>query len=1017
MAGRSRLAVPSSHSRARALVTPERWRQITDIFHAALAHGTRKRRDDFLRDVSPADPELKRAAESLIAAHHAAGSFGDTPLSMPPPSLPLERGKSLGPYRIDRLIGAGGMGEVYRAEDPRLGRAVAIKVLPAHSLRSSERLARFQREARTLASLNHPHIGALYGIEEFNGEHALVMELVEGEDLAGRIARGLMPSAEALPIARQIAEALEAAHEQGIIHRDLKPANIKVRDDGTAKVLDFGLAKLASLAEAGEEMTESDRSKRSGSDLPGATPTDGGGATSEGMILGTAAYMSPEQAQGKAIDKRTDVWAFGCVLYEMLTGRAAFAGSTISDTINAILEREPDPTLLPADTPAPIRTLLRRCLEKDRKRLLDSAAAARLEIDDVLSGRVGDAGGASTHSRRRVMPWLMAVLAATTVAVLVTWALTRHVPHAPLRLSRFAIASPGAQPLNVSGTDRDLALSPDGRHLVYRFAGTNSSGSPLMVRPLDQLDGLRIADVVHAYGPFFSADSRSIGFFETSALKKISIAGGPATTLCDVTGSSLGATWGADDSIVFGTDDPTTGLWRISAEGGTPTVLTTPDAAQHEGDHGFPSLLPGGRAVLFTVVAPGQPDQAQVAVLDLRTRRRKTLVRGTQAEYVDLSAGSGEPGFIVYSETGTLRAVRFDPIRLEIFGDAVTLGERVMMKGTGASNYALSNVGTLVYIPHGTHADTNKPRSLVWVDRNGHEQPIRAPRRPYGIPRLSPDGTRLAMDIADSNVDIWLWDFARETLDRLTSDPSVDSMAVWTPDGQRIIFMSNRAGVLNLYSQAANGTGAVDRLTTSGTPQWPTSIAPDAMRLVAFDLAGAIVLSRVTNLAQRSEHEQSGPAPPARASIEARFKGGFAEISPNGRYVAYQSDESGRDEVYVRSFPQVDNGRWQLSTSGATRPAWARSGRVLFYLDAAGMLTSLPVSTSGQTFWAGRPTKILDTKYPQPNPSRHYDVSADGKRFLMLKDTPVDDRSATSASMVVVENWFEELKRVMPQIH
>ncbi len=876
---------------------------------------------------------------------------------------------------------------MYRARDTKLHRDVALKVLPELFARDPDRLARFTREAQLLATLNHPNIAAIYGLDESTGAPALVLELVDGPTLADRIARGPIPLAEVLPIARQIAEALEAAHEKGIIHRDLKPANIKIAREGVVKVLDFGLAKIWDGA------TESDPS---GSARLTATAIGGP------AILGTPAYMSPEQARGQPVDKRTDIWAFGCVLYEMLTGRMPFAGDTISDTIAAVLEREPDHTMLPADTPVPIRRLLRRCLEKDRKGRLDSAAGARLEIDDAITSPAAEMPAFVATPPRRVTPMAIAALAGgTAAAAFVVWALIRPAPAAPVLPTRFAIVPAPNLPLNVSGPDRDLALSPDGRRLVYRAGGSNTAGSPLMVRAIDRLDSQPVADAFTAYAPFFSPDSRWIGFFENTELKKVSIAGGSAITLCQFAGIPLGASWGDDNTITFATNTPRTGLWRVSADGGEPTVLTTPDAAQHEMNHAFPAVLPGGRGVLFTITTADQKDRPQVAVLDLKTRERKTLIQeGGDGQYV-------ETGHLIFAAAGALRAVRFDPIRLEALGDPVTVVERVMMKPTGAANYAISRAGTLVYMVAGVVEQT-MPHSLVWVDRKGHEEPTGAPLRAYGTPRLSPDGTRVAVEVYGENTDIWIWDFARETLRRLTFD-SGNGMSVWTPDGRQIIFESGSTGMPNVYKQAADGTGTVERLSTGATPQWPTSITPDGKWVAGFDLLPKAVPNIVFLPVTRPAGES-----PVEPLAKTRFKGAIADFSPDGRYLAYESDESGRNEVYVRPFPRVDNGRWQVSTAGGTRPVWARSSRELFYLDASNTLTAVPVRTSEPTINIGTPAKMFDTKYAEPNPSRHFDVSRDGQRFLMLKDSPATDQNATPASMVVVEHWFEELKQRVP---
>jgi serine/threonine-protein kinase len=891
------------------------------------------------------------------------------------------------------------MGDVYRACDTKLNREVALKVLPALFALDPDRLARFKREAQVLATLSHPNIGAIYGLEESNGAPALVLELVDGTTLADRITLGPIPLGEALTIARQIAEALEAAHEKSIIHRDLKPANVKIASNGVVKVLDFGLAKVWDGA------LQSDLSAS-----PTLTVTDMG----ERAILGTPAYMSPEQARGKPLDRRTDLWSFGCVLYEMLTGRAPFAGETISDTIAAILEREPDRTMLPADTPLPIRRLLRRCLEKDRNARLDSAAGARLEIVDAIAFPGAETLAlARAPSRRFRAVVIAAVAGGTAIAAFAAWALMRPVLVTPMLPSRFAIVAPPGQPLNVWGTNRDLALSPDGRHLVYRSGGTMSAGSDLAVRAIDRLDAQSVAGVVFAYAPFISPDARWIGFFENTDLKKVPIAGGPVTTLCRVNGVPLGASWADDNTITFATNSPTTGLWRVSADGGEPTVLTTPDAAQHEGNHAFPSVLPRGRGVMFTIAMADQADSPQVAVLDLKTGQRKTLIRGgSDAHYV-------QTGHLIFAAAGALRAVRFDLARLQVLGDPIPVVEHVLMKPTGAADYAVSQSGTLVYVPSAT--DQEPMRSLVWVDRKGHEERITAPLRAYGLPRISPDGTRVVIAIYDQeNTEIWIWDLARETLRRLTFSPGMDGMPFWTPDGRQIIFHSERKGVGNLYSQAADGNGTADRLTTSPNPQWPTSISPDGTWLAGFDHLprrdSDIVFFRLAGTLTRPG---SGPSPPVSHSAlepvaEPRFRGWFAEFSPNGRYVAYQSDESGQLEVYVRPFPQVDRGRWQMSIEGGSRPAWSRSGRELFYIDGSNTLTTVPVHMSGSTFSAGKAAKVFDAKYAEPNPGRHYDESLDGQRFLMIKSISEGDPNATPASMVVVLNWFEELKQRVP---
>jgi serine/threonine-protein kinase len=1005
-------------------MTDGRWPRVKALFQDVVARPAEER-DAFLAASTAEDAALRSDVESLLRSDASDGCFLDqlpafranvladllesasTAKDAAEAPHALVAGVRIGPYEVVGPLAAGAMGEVYGARDTTLNRIVALKVLPQRFALDPDRSARFTREAQLLAALNHPHIGAIYGFEETNGTLALVLELVEGRTLAERIALGAIPLDEALTIARQMAEALEAAHEKGIVHRDLKPANIKLTRDGVVKVLDFGLARVWDGAPR-SDLSES----------PKLTDHDLGTA-----VLGTPAYMSPEQARGQSLDRRTDVWSFGCVFYEMLTGRAPFAGDTISDTLAAILEREPDWTMLPAATPAPLRRLLRRCLEKDRKKRLDSASDARLEIEDAIARPASETLLPAAATSPRVTPAILAALAGVVVTTgLVVWILMRPAPTAHVQPARFAIVPSPGQPLNVSNYDRDVALSPDGHYLVYRAgSGPPTLGTPLMLRAIDDLDARQLPGIF-ALGVFFSPDSRWVGFFTPTELKKVRVAGGPAITIAPVTGSSLGASWGDDNSIVFATNDLRTGLLRVAAEGGEPSALTMRDATRPGSDLAFPSFLPGGRGVLFTIMTTGQPDASEVAVLDLKTGQPKTLIRGgSDAHYV-------ETGHLVFAASGALRAVRFDPVRLEVLGDPVTVVEGLMTKPSGAANYAVSRQGTLFYVPGGASVQ-HSARSLVWVDRKGQEERINAPMRPYGAPHISPDGTRVLLGITDlESNDAWIWDFERETLRRVTFGPGVDALAFWTPDGRRIIFESDRTGESNLYSQAADGTGTAERLTTSPNQQFPTSISPDGKFVVGFErlsmatspgMAPAAAW-RVRLYPMPGSASRLGRVPLASPTklleeppAQTLFDGGGAEFSPNGRYLAYQSvsGEPGPAEIYVRPFPDVDSGRWQISTAGGTRPTWARSGRELFYLDASNTLTAVTVQTSGSTFRAGKPAKVFDARYATPLPPRSYDVSPDGKRFLMLKDSAAGDPNAKPLNMVLVEHWFEELKR------
>ena len=914
--------------------------------------------------------------------------------------MALSVGSRLGPYEILALLGAGGMGEVYRARDTKLNRDVAIKVLLPSVANDPDRLARFRREAQVLASLNHPNIAHIHGVQESDSTRALVMELVEGPTLEDRIAEGPIPLDEALPIARQIAEALEAAHGQGIIHRDLKPANIKVRDDETVKVLDFGLAK-ALAPEPG--------SAAAGELSQSPTITSPAMMTGVGMILGTAAYMAPEQAKGRPADKRSDIWAFGCVLYEMLTGTRAFGGDDVSDTLANVLKSEPDWSALPPATPGAARTLLRRCLTKDRKRRLDSAAGARLEIDDALmlptpDARLVSSGVPSVSWWRVAMGALVAVVVGGAAAGTAVWFATR--PSAA-RVTRFALAPTGAAALSVDIISRDITITPDGTHIVYKGTGTKSR--QLLVRALDQLEPTPLASGTLG-GPFSSPDGQWIGFVDIGSgveLKRVAVTGGPTLLLCRLDGQSRGATWGDDGSIIFATSATSTGLQRVSSAGGEPTVLTKPNRERGEGDHLWPQFLPGGHAVLFTITAAtGGIDASQVAVLDLRSGTQKILVRGgSQAQYLP-------SGHLVYAAAGALRAVAFDLARLEAIGTPIPVLPQIVTLSTGTAEFDVARNGTLVYVAGGSGAPVAPVRTLVWVDRHGHEEAITAaPARAYATPRLSPDGTRLALGIFDQENDIWVWDFARETLTRVTTDPGLDGVPVWMPDGRRMVFSSAAAGALpNLFWQAADGTGAAERLTQSSRMQLPSAVSLDGTRVVFTEGVG---VSHVMMLTLEKDRR-------VQPLVQTPAAERNAEISPDGRWLAYESNDSGQFQIFVRPFPNVTAGLWPVSTGGGMQPLWAKNGQELFYLAPSGALMSVRVAP-GATWTASTPTKLMDAPYYHGGNGlfggglfRTYDVSLDGTRFLMIKEGGGPNQSTAPLSIVVVQNWLEELKGLVP---
>jgi serine/threonine protein kinase/Tol biopolymer transport system component len=970
--------------------SPDRWATVERVYHAAVARPL-EARAAFLAEACAGDDALRREVESLLAQDVSAAGPLTRGAVVAAADLvsnvghSVLTGRRIGAYQILAPIGAGGMGEVYRARDTRLGREVAVKILPRAFTSDADRLARFEREARVLASLNHPHIATIHGIEDapLDGGapvRALILELVEGETLAERIARteskGL-PIKEALDIARQIADALDAAHEKGIVHRDLKPANIKITPQGVVKVLDFGLAKLeTSSSESADGVT--------------AAPTITVDDTREGLIVGTAAYMSPEQARGQAVDKRTDIWAFGCVLYEMLTGRSAFTRATISDTIAGVLEREPDWAVLPTNIPPPIFRLIPRCLQKDIGRRLHDVADARIELDDAIEPQSTTNAPTAPLRRSKVGAIVLAALSATALVVAgaVIW-LNRPITVAKPSTVQFVATGGYAHALEPSGLDCDVALSPDGRRLAYAAGGPGRV--QLVTRSLAQLNSSVLWDRGTPRSPFFSPDGEWIGFFEQfGALRKIPATGGPSIQVSRaVGGAARGATWASDGSIIFATSSAETGLWRVSANGGEPQVLTRPAIAQGELDHFWPEMLPGGNAVLFTIVSVGTSNRMQIAVFNLKTGRSKVLIRGgTHARYVS-------SGHLLYGSAGSAFLVPFDIDTLTVTGDAVKVLDRVAITPDGAVNAAIAEDGTLAYVPSDAAAVA---RTLVWVDRTGREEEIPAPPRAYLYPRLSPDATRIAVESWDEDRDIWIWNIARQTLTRVTDNPDRDGFPIWTTDGRRIIFGSAHNVSTNLFWRAAESGDSPVRLTDSAKIQFPYSVSPDGARLLfrEDDTSSGLDIDIL-------DLENSSVTVPF---IRTPFNEVNAEFSPDGRWVAYQSNESGQEEIYVRPF--ADGGtRWQISTMGGTRPVWARSGRELFYLATDGIY-AVPIG-SGSSFAAGRPALLIKRRYFATTAflGRTYDVAADGQRFLMVKPA-----SATEVPQIIVaSNWLVQVAR------
>jgi hypothetical protein len=900
--------------------------------------------------------------------------------------MTLAPGARLGPYEIVAAIGAGGMGEVYRARDTRLNRDVAIKVLPEIFAQDPDRLARFKREAQVLASLSHPHIAGIYGFEEAAGISALVLELVEGPTLADLIADRPIPQDEALPIARQICDALEAAHEHGIIHRDLKPANIKLTGDGSVKVLDFGLAKAM------------DQHATTAVDMSLSPTLSSPLATRMGVLLGTAPYMSPEQARGKPVDKRTDIWAFGCVVYEMLTGKRAFDGEDVADVSAAIVRGEPAWMLLPASTPASIQKLLRRCLEKDRKRRFADIGDVRFEIDEALHAPAEQiAAVPSVREVRKSRGYLLAVGAAAIAAAVTVAAMRLFAPQVQLPVRRSAMLLQNNETFISALAGRQiLDISPDGTRLVYVV------NQRLMLRALDKLDSVPIPGTERAVGPFFSDNGEWIAFWQEGQLKKITVSGGPAVPICPWA-DAYGGAWGANGTIVFSQGKQ--GVWSVPDGGGQPTQLIKLDTNKGESVEGL-QVLPGNRGLLFTVTTITGPqsaqvkqDTAQVVAVAANSSERKVLVTGAfGARYLP-------SGHLVYVRQGTILAQSFDVDRLVATGNPIPVIEGVLaaasqggVNAAGISmtaQYGVSRDGLLAYVPARA---AGAARTLVWVDREGKETPISAPPRPYVYPKISPDGTQVAVDVRDQEEDIHIWHLARQTLRRLTFDPKPDVAPVWTPDGQRLVYTAMGQG---LVSRAADGTGPVESLTRQGDFLHAASAFTANGKILLFSEAQAGYDIMQLNLAGKPE---------ASPLIQTNRNEMSAALSPDGKWVAYQANDSGPTKIVVRPFPDVQAGRWEIPSEEATRPAWT-SNREISYLMPGGTMMVVGVNTTkGIQF--DNPTKLFSGPYFMTLTGRTYDVTRDGKRFLMVKTT--NQTLADAPRIILVENWFEELKRRVP---
>jgi len=892
-------------------------------------------------------------------------------------------GKTLAHYEITSHVGKGGMGEVYQATDKKLGRDVAIKVLPEEFAQDTDRVARFQREAKLLASLNHPNIASIYGLEESGGTNFLVMELVEGNTLDDRIKSGAIPEV-ALKLALQIAEALEAAHEKGVIHRDLKPANIKITPDGKIKVLDFGLAK----AFAGEQ---SDMNLSN-------SPTLSVAATQQGVILGTAAYMSPEQARGKEVDKRADIWAFGVVLFEMLTGKQVFTGDTVSDTLASVLAREPEWQSLPQNLHPRIQLLLERCLKKETTNRYSGISDARVDIQEVLADPNGVLVKPVTmevtqKKLRIILPWIaVSLIAGLILSGVAVWLLKPSPPPEPKQVHRYDYTLPEDQEF-VDYDRQNVAVSADGSKIAY-IANDQlyiKNSDDLTARLIRGIDG----DLVN---PFFSPNGEWIGYFDLSndQLKKVAVGGGSPVMICEVKDPE-GATWGADDMIVLGEPE---GIMQVSANAGIPKIIINKEESDRRLMH--PQILPDGKTVLFTAV---KQNLLQIAVQSLESGERKNLFAGGPAQYVST-------GHLVYGLDNILYAVRFNPETLEVTGGGIAIEEGIFRFAPIAPIQSdISESGTLAYLPGNMLLGASIGNTtLVWIDREGNETSLAAEPNDYRYISISPDGTKVALTIAEGdNEDIHIWDIARQSMNQLTFDDTDSSYPVWTADSKSILFVSDRNDSRSIYRKNADGAGGVDLISEKDGIPFSLSADGKSVLLMYIGTSGSNDIGILS-----VEGDQD-----IKPLLQQEYSEGGPLLSSNGKWMAYQSNRSGFSEVYVRPFPNVDDGPWKISAEGGFFPRWSPDGRELYYINEFSLWVAA-VNTE-KAFQRSQPKMLFQIPHVVFNSMGlagiTWDVHPDGDRFLMLK--PPANIDSESASLFpdkinIVLNWFEELKQKVP---
>jgi eukaryotic-like serine/threonine-protein kinase len=962
----------------------ERWQQVDQIFQSALDCPP-EGRAAFLEQACADDHALRREVEVLLAAHEQGGSFIEQPalevdaelLAYHPMSLAT--GTRLGPYEIQTLLGAGGMGEVYRALDTRLDRIVAIKVLRSHFSQDAERKRRLEREARAISGLNHPHICTLHDIGRQGDIDFLVMEYVVGETLAQRLEKGALPIDEMLQYAIEITDALDKAHRQGVIHRDLKPGNIMLTKPGT-KLLDFGLAKL---------QKQDLRVMQSGISEESTRATN---LTEPGTILGTFQYMAPEQLERREADARSDIFALGAVIYEMATGKKAFEGESPARQISAILEREPPPiSKLRPEMPAMLDSVIQACLEKDPDERWQNAQDLTKQLKWIGEGILGSQASAQAKARFPFREWLAWLLAAGFLVVAVV-SITAYVRRAPTKTQPIGFTITPPTKAKFQFFDSPVAISPDGRHLVFGVIVQSQQRSLLWVRPLASHVARPLPGTEGGTTPFWSPDGRHVGFFAEGKLKTIELSGGIPQILCEAP-SRPGGTWNDDGVIIFGGSE---GLQRVSTAGGPVSRVTTADEARMERYHMWPQFLPDGRHFLY-LVQSGLPEVQGIYVGSLDSHDSKRLLpAGSKAAYVS-------PGYLLFAPEGTLMAQSFDADRLQLTGERFPVAENLWFyRGTGGGAFSVSKTGVLAY---GTGGGQNS--QLAWFDRGGRRLGPPVAVGEYVSLDLSPDESRVVLERLDPDLrtgDIWILDLARGVPSRFTFAPSWESWPIWSPDGQRIAFTSDRntrGGLADIYQRATGASASEQILLRSQGPSFPTDWSLDG-KLIIYQYGSPLAVFTNSDLWVLPLNDDRKKTP----YVQTQFNESGGRLSPDGKWMAYASDESGNQEVYVQSFPNPGS-KLRISLGGGSHPRWRRDGRELFYIASDENLMAVPIKP-GPTFEAGSPKTLFETRLNDFHGTRNdYAATSDGQRFLI--NTRTEDKA--SSQIVVVTNWLEGARR------